>query len=208
MIDPTTLLTYIAIVAGFVIIPGPATVLTVARSASGGTKAGLATALGIAVGDVVHTVLAIIGLSALVLSSALVFSIVKYLGAAYLVYLGLTAIFAKVSAEPAAETPALPPKVAFRQAVLAEVLNPKTALFFVAFLPQFVNPAAGFVAAQLAVFGAILILLGFLSCVIFALAAGQASTAIRQNPTIQRWLNRITGGVFCAVGVRLALQDR
>lgn len=92
MIDQTTLITYVAIVIVFVFIPGPATVLTVARATSSGTRVGLATGLGIAVGDIIHTALAVLGISAIILASAVLFSLIKYLGAAYLVYLGIRAI--------------------------------------------------------------------------------------------------------------------
>lgn len=207
MVEASTLLTYAAIVVGFVFITGPATLLTVARATSSGTRAGLATALGIAVGDTLHTTMAILGLSALLLSSALVFSLVKILGAAYLLYLGITALFA--TEKPLSTAPAaLTPRQAFRQAILAELLNPKTAMFFVAFLPQFVDPALGGVLGQLAIFGAVLILFGFISTVTFALLAGRLSDAIRDNTTVRRWLNRVTGSIYCGLGLRLALQSR
>src|SRR5438552_3474099 len=95
MIDPATLVTYVAIVLGFVFIPGPATLLTVTRAASSGTKVGIATGTGIAAGDLVHTLMAIIGISAIVAASAMLFSSIKYIGAAYLVYLGIRAILEK-----------------------------------------------------------------------------------------------------------------
>ncbi len=207
MIEPTVLWTYVAIVAGFVFIPGPATLMAVARSTSSGTKAGVATACGVAVGDVIHTLLAIIGLSALILASSFLFTLVKIAGAAYLVYLGLRALFAKVEIAPG-ETIALSPQAAFRQAIVAELLNPKTALFFVAFLPQFVDPSKGFVALQLAVFGAILVGLGFVSTMLFALTAGGLGTRLRKSLTFQRWQNRVVGSIYCGLGARLALQDR
>jgi threonine/homoserine/homoserine lactone efflux protein len=99
MIDPTTLITYVAIVLGFVFLPGPATLLTVARAASSGTKVGIATGSGIATGDVVHTFMAIVGISAIIAASAMLFSLVKYAGAVYLIYLGIRAILAKVPAD-------------------------------------------------------------------------------------------------------------
>ena len=95
MIDQTTLVTYLAVLLGFVFMPGPAVLMTLARASSSGTRIGIATALGIAVGDFVHTVMAVVGMSAVILASAFLFSLIKYLGAAYLVYLGLRAIFEK-----------------------------------------------------------------------------------------------------------------
>lgn len=209
MIDWTTLITYIAIVLGFVFIPGPATLLTVARATSSGTKVGIATGAGIAAGDAIHTFMAIVGISAIIAASATLFSIVKYLGAAYLVYLGIQAILSKTPADPTVAR-ALPitARKAFRQAILAEVLNPKTALFFLAFLPQFVHPENGSVALQLTMLGVIFMLLGLLSCVVFAVSAGSLGNYLRRNPAVLKWQGKVVGGIYCALGVRLALQER
>ena len=127
MVAPEILLAYSLIVLGFVFIPGPATMLTVARASTSGSRAGLATAIGIAVGDVMHTIFAVIGLSALVLASAFLFNLVKYLGAAYLVYLGLKAILSRPAPQAGDGGIRVTPGRAFREAVLAPVLNPKTA---------------------------------------------------------------------------------
>jgi threonine/homoserine/homoserine lactone efflux protein len=208
MIEPATLVTYVAIVIGFVFIPGPATLLTVARATSSGTKVGIATGAGIAAGDVAHTFMAIFGLSAIIATSALLFSIVKYLGAAYLVYLGIRAILEKSPAKQTSGAPPITAAKAFRQAILAEVLNPKTALFFLAFLPQFVRPENGSVAIQLSVFGIVFVLLGLLSTVVFAVSAGGLGNFLRRNPGVLKWQGKVVGGICCALGVRLALQER
>jgi threonine/homoserine/homoserine lactone efflux protein len=207
MIDPVTLTTYSAIVLGFVFIPGPATLLTVARSTTSGTKAGIATGAGIAAGDLVHTAMAVIGLSALIATSATLFSIIKYIGAAYLLYLGLRAIFEKAPAQAAAPL-AITPARAFRQAVLAELLNPKTALFFLAFLPQFLRPENGPAALQLILLGIIFVMLGFASTIIFALGAARIGHLLRRNRTVLKWQGKVVGGIYCGLGLRLALQHR
>lgn len=208
MIDQTTLVTYVAIVLGFVFIPGPATLLTVARATSAGTRVGMATGLGIAVGDMIHTALAVVGLSAIILASAFAFSLIKYLGAAYLVYLGLRAIFDRASRAAPSATMNITASAAFRQGILSEVLNPKTALFFLAFLPQFVRPENGSVLLQLAILGLIMVALGFLSTMIFALTAGRIGNFLRRNATIVKWQGKVVGSIYCALGVRLALQER
>ena len=208
MIDQATLITYILIVLGFVFIPGPATILTVARATTSGTRVGIATGLGIAVGDLIHTALAVIGISAIILASAFLFSVIKYLGAAYLVYLGIKALLEKAPATTSNRTIAISAPTAFRQAILAEVLNPKTALFFLAFLPQFVNPENGLVMLQLTTLGVILVLLGLFSTVVFALTAGKVGSFLRRNPSILRWQSKIVGSIYCALGVRLAFQER
>ncbi|MEL7114225.1 MAG: LysE family translocator [Pseudomonadota bacterium] len=207
MIEPSVLIAYTLIVLGFVFIPGPATLLTVARATGSGTRAGLATAAGIALGDVLHTVFAVVGLSAIVLTSATLFTLVKILGAGYLIWIGVMTLLARPG-QSERSAARITPRRAFRQAILAEVLNPKTALFFLAFLPQFVDPSRGMVMGQLAVFGAIMIVLGFLATVLFALAAGRVSDVIRENAAFQRWQARITGTLYCGLGLRIALADR
>lgn len=208
MIDLTTLITYVAIVLGFVFIPGPATLLTVARATSSGTKVGIATGAGIAAGDVIHTFMAVIGISAIIATSAVLFSVIKYIGAAYLVYLGIRAILEKTPANPA--TRSLPSSAgkAFRQAILTEVLNPKTALFFLAFLPQFVRPENGSPMLQLTGLGIIFVLLGLVSTIVFAVGAGGLGRFLRRNPTVLKWQGKVVGSIYCALGVRLALQER
>ncbi|WP_422366935.1 LysE family translocator [Pelagibius sp.] len=208
MIDQTTLITYLAVLFGFVFIPGPAVLLTIARASSSGTRVGLATGLGIAVGDLIHTALAIVGISAVILASAFLFSLIKYLGAAYLVYLGIRAILEKAPLANGLQTSRLTAGQAFRQATLAEVLNPKSALFFLAFLPQFVQPENGAVALQLAILGVLFVLMGLLSTVVCALGAGSLGNFLRRNPTVLRWQGKVVGGIYCALGIRLALQER
>jgi len=208
MIDQAMLITYLAILLGFVFIPGPAVLLTLARASSSGTRTGIATALGIAAGDLVHTVLAVIGISAIVLASAFLFQLVKYLGAAYLVYLGLRAIFETVDRNDPAATIPLTSKAAFRQAILAEILNPKSAMFFLAFLPQFVTPENGAVSLQLMALGVLFVLAGLLATIVTALAAGGVGAFLRRKPVVLRWQGKVVGGIYCALGARLALQER
>lgn len=208
MIDPATLITYLAVLLGFVFIPGPAVLLTLARATSSGTRVGVATGLGIAAGDLAHTMMAVIGLSAVIAASAFLFSLIKYLGAAYLVYLGVCAILEKTDPALPEGTIRLLPAAAFRQAVIAEVLNPKTALFFLAFLPQFVQPENGAVALQLVVLGVLFVLMGLFSTLVVAFSAGRVGAYLRRNPVVMRWQGKIVGGIYCALGARLAFQER
>jgi len=208
LVDPATLITYVAVVLGFVFIPGPATILTVARATSSGVRVGIATGAGIAAGDLIHTIMAIVGISAIIAASAVLFSIIKYLGAAYLVYLGIRAILDKSAVDLGTKGLPLSAKKAFRQAILAEVLNPKTALFFLAFLPQFVRLENGSVVLQLMTLGIVFVLLGLVSTVVFALGAGRIGLLLRRNPTVLKWQGKVVGGIYCALGTRLALQER
>jgi threonine/homoserine/homoserine lactone efflux protein len=208
MVDTTTLFAYMAVVLGFVFIPGPAVLLTVARATSSGARVGIATGAGIAAGDVLHTVMAMVGISAIIAASAVLFSVIKYIGAGYLVYLGVRAFLDKTPAIGGADALPIPAGLAFRQAVLAEVLNPKTALFFLAFLPQFVHAGNGSVALQLLTLGVVYVLLGLVSTVAFAVGAGGIGRFLRRNPSVLKWQGKAVGAIYCAVGVRLAMQQR
>ncbi|MEO0632656.1 MAG: LysE family translocator [Pseudomonadota bacterium] len=208
MIDPAVLLTYARIVLGFVFIPGPATLLTVARATTSGTRVGIATGAGITAGDLLHTVMAVVGISAIVAASATLFTVVKYAGAAYLAFPGPRAILDKTTVNPSqGRTPITAPQ-AFRQAILAEVLTPKTALFFLAFLPQFVAPERGFVVAQRTLFRIDFALIGFFSTIVYSVAAGGLGRFLRRKPAVLKWQGKGVGGLYCALGLRLALQDR
>ena len=208
MPDLTTLITYSLIVLGFVFIPGPATLLTVARASTSGTRVGIATGAGITAGDFLHTLMAVVGISAIIATSATLFSVVKYLGAAYLVYLGIRALREPPVTEPGQGRVPITASQAFRQAILAEVLNPKTALFFLAFLPQFIDPARGQVMLQLTVLGLVFALLGFVSTIVYSVTAGGLGAFLRRHPVVLKWQGKVVGGIYCALGVRLALQER
>ena len=197
MIDHATLLTYLAVLTGFVLIPGPAVLLTLARAATSGTRVGMATGLGIAAGDLIHTCMAVLGLSAILMTSAFLFNVVKYAGAAYLVYLGVRVFLEQADLPDLAPAARVDARTAFRQAILAEVLNPKSALFFLAFLPQFVRPQNGPVALQLATLGVLFVLMGALSTGLVALCAGRVGRFLRRHPAIWRWQGKAVGTV-CA----------
>lgn len=208
MTDFSILVPYALIVLGFVFIPGPATLLTVARATTSGAKVGIATGAGITAGDFIHTLMAVVGISAIIAASATLFTIVKYLGAAYLVYLGLRAIFDKTSMDLGQGRVPITAPQAFRQAIVAEVLNPKTALFFLAFLPQFVSPESGNVMLQLTILGLVFAMIGFFSTIVYSVAAGGLGNFLRRNPTVLKWQGKVVGTIYCALGLRLALQER
>lgn len=208
MIQFDTLLTYIVVVLGLFLIPGPAVLLVLARSSVGGHRVGIATGLGIATGDLLHTAMATLGLSAVLMTSALAFSLVKYAGAAYLIYLGIRALLERGEDLRLTQTRLVDAPLAFRQAVLAEVLNPKTALFFLAFLPQFVHPERGSVVAQLAILGLVFVVMSAIYTALIALAAGQVAVWLARHRSIGRWQGRVIGAIYLGLGVRMALQER
>lgn len=208
MPDPSTLLTYIAVLTGFVFFPGPSILLTLTRASTAGTRVGVATSLGIGLGDLGHTLLAVVGISAVLMASAKAFLVIKLLGAGYLIYIGLRSLFQGQVRQGSGPVIPISERQAFTQACLAELLNPKSAMFFLAFLPQFVDPALGRVALQLTVLGLLFVLMGTLATLVTAIAAGRVGRFLRRNPGVQRWQSRVVGTVYCAIGLRLAFQER
>jgi threonine/homoserine/homoserine lactone efflux protein len=208
VIDPATLVTYAAVVLGLFLVPGPAVMLVLARATTGGRRVGIATGLGVACGDLGHTLFATVGLSAILMTSALAFNVVKYAGVAYLVYLGIRALLEKDGDLELGSTRRVDAPLAFRQAVLAELLNPKTALFFLAFLPQFVHPTRGAVALQLATLGIVFSAMSALYTAAIAIAAGRVSGWLARHRGIGRWQGRIVGTIYLGLGARLAFQQR
>jgi threonine/homoserine/homoserine lactone efflux protein len=177
----------------------------VARSIDQGRSAGLVSVLGVHLGSFVHVTAAAVGLSSLLVSSATAFSVVKYAGAAYLVYLGVRAL---LSREPGKEVEVrrAPLGTLLRQGAVVNILNPKTALFFLAFLPQFVDPAAGSSALQLAFFGLVFVALGLVTDSLYALAAGTAGEWLHSSRFFvgaRRW---VSGTVFIGLGLATALS--
>ena len=208
MISHDVLTTYLIVVLGLMIIPGPATLLTLARSVSGGRRAGMATGLGIAAGDFVHATMATFGLSALLATSALAFQAVKYAGVAYLVYLGIKAFLEKSGSLDLPAAQMVSPMQAFRQGLFTEILNPKTALFFLAFLPQFIHPESGSVIAQFSLLGIIFVGLSICVTSVLAIAAGSVRGWLGRNRSIGRWQGKGIGSIYMALGVRLAFQQQ
>jgi threonine/homoserine/homoserine lactone efflux protein len=191
------------------IMPGPDSLLIMTRSATQGWRAGCAAALGIGTGTLVHVAFAALGLSAILATSATAFAAVKYVGAAYILYLawGLLRSRAGCAAAPAAP-PALSLARVFGQGLLTNVLNPKVALFFLAFVPQFIDADAADKPLAFLQLGAIFDFNGMLWCVFLALFTARASARIQLSTRASTLLNRATGGLFVWLGVRLALAQR
>lgn len=206
LFDAPTLLAYLAAAAVLVLIPGPGTAWIVAQSAAGGTARGVRAGLGLETATLIHAAAAGLGLSAVLATSALAFEIVKYAGAAYLIWLGI-----KAWRTPAPTTDAGAPRAeaargVYLRSVVTGLLNPKVALFFLAFLPQFVRPERGWVWVQFLVLGALLSAIGFLHSLMLSVAVGQLGRRVRLRAS--RWKERLLGTVFIGLGVRLAFQQR
>jgi threonine/homoserine/homoserine lactone efflux protein len=195
------------IVAALVLLvtPGPAVLYIVARSIEQGRLAGFVSDLGIHSATLVHVLAASLGLSALLASSALAFSIVKFAGAAYLIWIGLKKIFGKVAPiDLGARTNRVSYRRLFRDGFIVNLLNPKTALFFLAFLPQFVDVGRGHVAMQIAFLGLLFTLLGFISDGCYALAASAAGGWLKRSPAYLNVERYVSGVVFIGLGLTTA----
>ncbi|MGO4380392.1 LysE family translocator [Pseudoduganella sp. RAF53_2] len=215
------------------IMPGPDSLLIMSRSATHGWRAGCSAALGIGAGTMVHVCAAALGLSALLATSATAFTAVKWVGAAYIVWCGVGMLRAKLRndsdvAQPDANSAAgaaderaggsdlvtnaasarLPYRRIFAQGFLTNVLNPKVALFFLAFVPQFISADSPNKALAFVILGCIFNFNGMLWCNGLAIFTAFASAKLKLKPLVSLWLNRVTGGLFLALGVRLALSEQ
>lgn len=195
------------VVAGILLnlTPGPDTVYILGRSIAQGRAAGIASALGISVGSIFHTTAAALGLSAILASSAIAFGTIKLLGGTYLIFLGIKMILNRerelgLPSNFRRRTKA----AAFRQGILTNVLNPKVGLFFLAFLPQFIDPASGMKVLAFLLLGFTFVTTGTIWCLIIACFASAFSERLRTNEIIGLWLSRAAGALFVFLGLRLA----
>jgi threonine/homoserine/homoserine lactone efflux protein len=202
--DTASLGVFVVAALALLVVPGPAVLYIVARSIHQGRRAGLMSVLGIHVGTLVHIAAATAGLSALIVSSAVAFTAVKIAGAVYLVGLGLWTLFARGAEPEVALGGERNLRRAFAQGIVVNVLNPKTALFFLAFLPQFVDPDASRPALQIAFLGVLFALLGLVTDSLWALAAGTAGGVLRRSRRFVRGQRYVTGTVYVGLGVATA----
>lgn len=200
------------LIAGLILnlTPGVDTMYILGRSISQGKKAGILSALGISTGAIFHIIFATLGLSIILAKSAIAFEIVKYLGAVYLIFLGLKAIFKKTDGkfELDEENKNTDFKKIYVSGILTNILNPKVALFFLAFLPQFIDPHYVESSVPFLILGITFLTTGTIWCLILALFASKLSNPIRKNYRIKKWLDKITGGIFIALGIKLALSKK
>src|SRR5215469_13707650 len=208
LISHTSLILFMTGAAILLAIPGPVVMYVVSRSIGQGRSAGLVSVVGTMVGTLCHVAAATLGLSALLASSALAFQFIKYLGAAYLVYLGIRTLRSNdAQIFNAAKGDDRPLGRIFGQGVLVNLLNPKTALFFLAFLPQFVDPSQGHATLQIFELGVLFALMGWCSDSMWALAAGTAAEHLRRKGRLRRAQRNVSGGALIALGLASAFSD-
>jgi threonine/homoserine/homoserine lactone efflux protein len=209
MPETSTLALFTVAAVTLLVIPGPSVLYIVTRSVDQGRAAGLVSVGGIHVGTLVHVAAAALGLSALLVSSATAYNAVRWAGAAYLVWLGVQRLRARdeellaTAGGPGPDRRGL--RRTFAQGIVVNVLNPKTALFFFAFLPQFVDPSRGSVPFQVVVFGVAFVVLGLLSDGAYAVLAATGAGWLRRRPGVARTSRLVSGGVLISLGVTTAL---
>ena len=200
-------LLFLAASIAITVAPGPDNLQVLARGISQGRAAGLVAALGFAAGISFHTTLAALGVAALLKSSPVAFEAVKLAGAAYLIWIGIKSIRSK-GLSSAHERPSQPLTVVFRQSVIGNMLNPKVTLFFIVFLPQFVNPhGVQSVMLQMFELGGVFMLQTVVVFSVFGVAAGMIGAYLKRRPRVGVWLDRLAGATFIGLGIRVALKD-
>ena len=196
---------FLATAVLLILTPGQDTFFILGRSLAGGRKSGIYAALGISAGTVIHTIFAALGLSALLVTSPHAFTVVKLVGAAYLVYIGVRALLSRETGLPReASVVGRDHWSAFRQGILTNVLNPKVALFFLALLPQFITVGSAQKVMAFLALGLSFVTLGAIWCVLLAVAAASLRAVFLRRPSMTQWMHRIAGTLFIALGIRLA----
>jgi threonine/homoserine/homoserine lactone efflux protein len=203
---PTHLSVFLLAALVLLLIPGPAVLYIVTRSVDQGRRAGLASVLGVELGNSVHVVAATFGLSAIMLTSALAFSIVKYAGAAYLIYLGVSTLLSSntPTAGPAPVSRSL--RRTFSQGALVATLNPKTALFFLAFLPQFIDAGKGNISLQFLILGLLFVAMAIVTDSTYALLSGTAGQWLRHSTLFRGFQRYVAGVIYIGLGLTAALS--
>ncbi|MEH6545073.1 MAG: LysE family translocator [Sneathiella sp.] len=207
-LEATQLVLFVLSAIALNLTPGPDMLFVTACGLRQGPKAGMVAALGITGGSLIHVVFAVIGVTAIFSSSELAFDILRYAGAAYLLWIGFRSFSQQTLnlSQPQSSVSSL--LIVFRRGVLTNVLNPKVALFFVAFLPQFLDPSAGSVGAQILLLGCIFNLIGLIVIGGFGLFAGGAGRILLQYPAAGKWISRVSGSIFIGLAAHLVLTEK
>ena len=208
MTDPHLFLLFLAAALALLVTPGPAVIFVVTRSLQHGARAGLMVTLGLSCGGLVHVLVAVVGLNAVVATSAAAFNVIKLAGAAYLLYLAFQALQARNRTPVSGGQGAVPLREHFLDGFVVNVLNPKPAIFFFAFLPQFVDPAAGPVQGQLVLLGMSFVALGLLTDAAYAILANSVRRRLIGHDRFSAAMPYGTAAVYLALGVAAALTGR
>jgi len=207
MLHWSKVLIFVPVVLVIVVTPGPNTLYIVARSLHGGYQAGLVSCFGISLATLIHIAAAAIGLTALLSSSVLIFDIIKYAGAAYLIWIGIKTLATMRRGESMGQVQPENLTSVFHQGFMVNLLNPNTALFFLAFLPQFIDPSLGRVALQIIILGGVLLSIGLISDCAYVLVAGVVALRLRKRVRLFQSLRYVAAGVYLLLGTTTALKS-
>ncbi|MEI4771847.1 LysE family translocator [Psychrobacillus sp. FJAT-51614] len=203
MLNIAELSAFILVVFGLFLIPGPAVLLMITRSAQAGTKTGIITGLGIATGDFIHVLLAAVGFSAILMTSTVAFNIVKMARVAYLLYMGIRALLTKARSIKMSDVVQESLLHSYRNGILVEALNPKTALFFLALFPQFVDLESGTIVTQFLILGVIFVVLTVIYTTILSILTGKIRQQITRGVGMNRWSNKVLGLLYIGLGLQV-----
>lgn len=206
--DLVTVFSFLGVAILLTLMPGPDNLFVLAQSISKGKKAGIVTAFGLCSGLIVHITAATLGISAVIYQSALAFAIVKYLGAAYLLFLAWKSFREKESDLAINNMSSLNFKALYKKGILMNVLNPKVSLFFLALLPQFVDHSTGKVTLQMLILGIIFLLQAILIFIIISVFSEKVGYFLRKNPSISKKINMIQGSLFGLIGLKIAFSEK
>ncbi len=208
LMDIVSITSFLGVAALLTVMPGPDNLFVLAQSISNGRYAGISTSLGLCTGLLGHIAAATLGLSAVIYQSALAFAIVKYAGAAYLLYLAYKTFTAKDSALAVENKEAVEYKVLYKKGVIMNLLNPKVSLFFLALLPQFVNHSTGHATQQMLVYGAVFLVQALIIFTFISLFAGKVGEFLRKSSALSKRLNLVQGSIFTLIGLKIAFSEK
>ena len=208
MIEPTRFLLFIGVSWALILAPGPDMLYVITRGIAHGRRAGILSAIGVVCGILVHTTAAALGLTLILQTSALAFLLVKYIGAAYLIYLGIKSWQDKSTSSLQTAVPSVTSSAVFWQGVLSNVLNPKIAIFFLAFLPQFVDQGSTYVTWQMVILGMTFAGFGLCFLLFVGYSSGSIGSWLTSRPRYAQFFQRLAGGILIGLGIRLAITEK
>jgi len=206
--DLSSVLSFLGVAILLTLIPGPDNLFVLAQSISNGKKAGILTALGLSTGLIFHITAATLGITAIIYQSAIAFAIIKYAGAAYLLFLAYKSFREKDSQFALNDESTISYKSLYRKAVISNLLNPKVSLFFLAFLPQFINYTNGNVTKQMLIYGILFLIQSLVIFILISIFAGKARDYLKKNPIIAKKINLIQGSLFTLIGLKIAFTQK
>jgi len=206
--DLSSVLSFLGVAILLTLIPGPDNLFVLAQSISNGKKAGILTALGLSTGLIFHITAATLGITAIIYQSAIVFAIVKYAGAAYLLFLAYKSFREKDLQLDLNDESSISYKSLYRKAVISNLLNPKVSLFFLAFLPQFINYTNGNVTKQMLIYGILSLIQSLVIFILISIFSGKLRNYLKKKPTIAKKINLIQGSLFTLIGLKIAFTQK